>query len=116
MAHALTFGETPSGDDKMWGLFAHLTSFVIPLLGALVIYLIHKDKPFIAYHAAQSLGFQVAIWVAGAIISVISVMTCGLGGILYALLVPAYFIPLYGAWIAYEGQWTGYPLMSKLGR
>ncbi len=119
MSHSLTFGETPSSDDKLWGVAAHLVCMVFPVVGifgSLAIYLIHRDKPFIAYHAAQSLGLQAGIWIAGVIVSVISGVTCGLGAILYLPLAMAYFIPLYGAYIAYEGQWKGYPLIEKLGR
>lgn len=116
MSHAMTFGDPPSPDDKMWSMFAHLSSFVVPIFGSLVLYLIHKDKPYIAYHAAQSLGFQIAIWVAGAIISVIAGVTCGFGAILYFALVPAYFVPLWTAYVAYNGEWKGYPLIGNLGR
>ena len=116
MSHALTFGETPTSDDILWGVIGQLAAFFVPIIGSLVVYLIHKDKPFVAYHAAQGLGLQITAWVAAAIISVIAGVTCGLGAILYVCVIPLYFAPLYGAWQAYNGEWTGYPLIGKLGR
>ncbi|MSP56642.1 MAG: DUF4870 domain-containing protein [Myxococcales bacterium] len=116
MSHAMTFGEQASSDDKMWAMFAHLSSFVLPFFGSLLLYAMHKDKPYISYHAAQSLGFQVLLWVAGAVISVVTVVTCGVGSVLYFALVPAYFLPIWSAYVAYSGEWKGYPMISQLGK
>lgn len=116
MSHAMTFGEEPTSDDRLWGLLAHLSAFVVPFFGSLVIYLIHKDKPYIAYHAAQCLAAQFGVYVAGAIISVIAAVTCGVGSILYLALLPAPLLPLWGAYLAYVGEWKGYPLIGAVGR
>ena len=104
MSHALTIGETPTSDDKLWGAVAHLSAFVfIPGAGAVIFYLIYKDKSaFIKYQAIQSLVVQLAIYILGG-------LTCGFGLILLLL-------PLYGAWKAYEGSWEGYPLLWNVGK
>lgn len=104
MSHALTFGETPTSDDKLWGALAHVSSYIfIPGLGALILYLIYKDKsPYVRYHAVQSMVVQLAIYI-------VSGITCGLGLILL-------LIPLYGAWKAYEGDWDGYPMLGGFGK
>jgi hypothetical protein len=104
MSNALTWGDEPTSDDKLWGMLAHVSAFVVPWgLGALALYLVYKDKaPYVRYHAVQSLVVQVAIWV-------ISGLTCGLGLILFLL-------PLLGAYKAYNGEWAGYPLIEGVGR
>ena len=116
MSHAMTFGETASGDDKLWALCAHLSVYIFPFFGSLLLYLVHKDKPFVAYHAAQSFALQVAIWAAGIVVAMIAGVTCGVGAILGAPLALAYFLPLWGAFVAYNGEWQGYPMLSQLGR
>lgn len=104
MSHALTFGETPTSDDKLWGALAHASSYIlIPGVGAILLYVIYKDKsPYIRYHAVQSMVVQLVIYIIGGI-------TCGLGLILL-------LIPLWGAWKAYEGDWDGYPLLGGFGK
>lgn len=103
MANALTWGETPTDDDKLWGMLGHLVAFVFPLGGPLVVWLIYRDKAiFVRYHALQSLIFQV-------IIAVIGSVTCGIGFLLLAL-------QLWLAWRAYQGEWAGYPLIDGIGR
>ncbi len=116
MSHAMTFGEPASSDDKLWGLLAHLTSFLVPFFGSLIVYLIHKDKPFIAYHAAQAMVVQFAVYIAASVIGVIAGVTCGIGAILYVCLIPAPLFPIYGAWKAYQGDWHGYPLIGGIGK
>lgn len=100
--NAMVWGATPSEDDKLWGLVSHLTCFVVPWIGALVMYLVFKDRPYVRYHAVQALVVQFAVWI-------ISAITCGLGLILF-------LVPLYGAYKAYGGTWDGYPLIGGIGR
>lgn len=123
-SHALTFGDTATSDDKNWGLLAHLSIYVAAFMGPLVVWLIFKDKsPFIKYHAMQALILQAAMWISGAllgfIITVVSFVTCGFGSVLYLaylLYIPLAFVPLWGAYRAYEGAWEGFPGMSNFGR
>jgi len=99
----MTWGESPTSDDKLWGLVAHLSAFVGWMgLGALLMYLVFKDKPYIRYHAVQSGVVQIAIWIIGTV-------TCGLGFILF-------LVPIWGAYKAYQGDWDGYPVISGVGR
>lgn len=65
---------SPSSDDKMWGMFSHLSGLVagfvlsftsLPALGfvgPMVIYLMKKDEsPFIADQAKEALNFNISI-------------------------------------------------------
>ena len=116
--NALYWGGSTSADDRMWALLAHLSTFlVIPIIWPLIIWALGKGKPFIRYHAIQAVGVQVALWVAGAVIvPAISFVTCGMGAILYLPLAVLAFVPLYGAWKAFSGVWSGYPMLSDFGK
>jgi uncharacterized protein len=117
----MTWGETPSSDDKTMALLAHLSVFVAPFLGPIVFYVLFQEKSaFIKYHAVQALVSHVLVWVVILIgltmVTLISFITCGIGGVLYPLLGVIPFIHLYGAFKAYQGEWDGYPLMTGVGR
>ncbi|MGQ9462395.1 MAG: DUF4870 domain-containing protein, partial [Candidatus Fervidibacter sp.] len=75
-----------SDDERLWAMLAHLLTLVgyIVWLGAyvipLVIYLAFKNKsPFVAFHALQSLFFQLMLLVVGAfclMVSLTIVLAC----------------------------------------
>lgn len=63
-------------DERTWGMLAHLsvllnlvTGFLGPV-AALIIYLVYKDRSrVVAYHALQSLIFQLITWVGGGLLT-----------------------------------------------
>ncbi len=63
------------GDERTWGMLSHLsvllnlvTGFAGPI-AALVVYLIYKDRSrFVAYHALQSMLFQLIWWYGGGLL------------------------------------------------
>jgi len=115
--HALSFGDAATSDDKTMALLSHLSIYVATFIGPLVFWLIFKEKStYIKYHAMQALIFQAALWILSVVIGAITVVTCGFGGVLYLVLVPLFFVPLYGAYVAYNGEWSGFPGLSGFGR
>lgn len=108
---AVRFGDPANDEDRLWGMLAHLSNLFIPALGALVVYLIYKDKSkFVSYHAIQAFVAQGALWaVSGTIIGV----TCGFG--LPILLVPYVLAVVWGL-KANKGEWTGFPIIDAIGR
>jgi hypothetical protein len=117
----LTWGETPTSDDKTMALLSHLSVYVFPFLGPIIFYLIFQEKSrFIKYHAVQALLSHAALWgmeIIGIIlITIISTITCGIGSVLYIVLLPLPLLHLWGAYKAYQGEWEGYPLVSGIGR
>ena len=88
----------PSGEDKQWGLFAHLSSLlglIIPfgnIIGPLIVWQIKKDSlPFAADQGKEALNFNITIAIA-AIIS----------GLLTLVLIGFLLLPLVGlAWLVF---------------
>lgn len=103
MSHAMTWGESPTSDDKLWGMVAHLSVPIVPFFGALALYVVFKDTGrFVKYHAVQSLLLQLVGWI-------LSGVTCGVGSVVFLL-------ALWLAWRAYNGEWAGYPLLEGVGK
>jgi uncharacterized Tic20 family protein len=80
-------------DERTWSIVAHLSVLAglvgLMPLGALVVWLVYKDRsPRVSFHALQALWYQIAwlvIWVIASIIGLIlTVVTLGIGIILVA--------------------------------
>jgi uncharacterized protein len=78
------------GDERTWGMLAHLSTFLNLVTGfggpiaALIIYLVYRDRSrFIAYHALQSMIFQLIWWFGGGVL--IGLMWAIVGGLSMAL-------------------------------
>ena len=115
----------PSGEERAWGVLAHLlaaagymTGFgYLGWVGPLVVWIKKRDgSPFIAYHALQSLFFQLA-WTA--------VLTVGWSLLFYAhWLIPILFfavsIPVVWSLIAavrtFNSGWFEYPVAGGWAR
>ncbi len=87
---------TPS-EERSWAMLAHfsillnLVTGLLGMAGALVIYLVYQDRSrYVAYHALQSLIFQLIVWLGGGILTAI-VWT--ITGTLSAILVGLICIP-----------------------
>jgi hypothetical protein len=120
--HALTWGETPTNDDKLWGALAHLSCFTgFVILGPIVVMLLFGEKsPYVKYHAMQAIVGQVAVVIVGFVaslaISLLSFVTCGFGGLLFFALPLLGLVPLWGAWIAWNAKWEGFPMLTDFGK
>lgn len=86
------------GEERTWALFSHLSGLLNLLTGfagpiaALIIYMVYKDRSrFVAYHALQSMIFQLIWWFGGGVL--IGVMWAVVG-ILSALLIGIVLIPV----------------------
>jgi uncharacterized Tic20 family protein len=86
-----------TSEERSWSLLAHLsvllnlvTGFAGPI-GALIIYLIYKDRSrLVAYHALQSMIFQLIWWYGGGLL--IGAMWAVVG-VLSAILIGVILIP-----------------------
>ncbi|MFH1524548.1 MAG: DUF4870 domain-containing protein [Chloroflexota bacterium] len=103
---ALPLQPLAPGDERTWGMLAHLsvllnliTGFAGPI-AALVIYLIYKDRSrLVSYHALQAMIFQLIWWCGGgvligvmwAIVGALSAIVIGIVLIPFALLLTLVF-------------------------
>jgi uncharacterized membrane protein len=89
-----------TSDDK---LFAALDYVFAPLVPIIVMLMEDKkNRPFIKAHNAQALVMGVIMIV---VVPILAAFTCGIGAILW-------FIMLYWAYKAYQGQYVTIPVVT----
>lgn len=96
--------EQITDDDKLWALLSWL-----PWIGwilAVIALLIEpqKDRPFVRYHAVQSLAANVVLTVLGIVLGVTVILSC-IAPFLWLVL-------LYPAIKAYQGEWVEIPWLT----
>jgi len=116
-------GQMPvSNEERTWAMLAHLLALLgyVIWVGAyvapLVIYLVYKDKSsFVAFHALQSLFFQLALLVLAAIC--IPLIFCLVGiPLVFLLSVGALAYVIVAAIKAHNGELFEYWLVGKWAR
>ncbi len=98
--------EYPSitSDDKLWSALSYVFA---PIVGIIVLLLEDKkSRPFIKYHAVQSIAISVVVFLLSIIITTI---TFGFGGLCVPL---AWLVFLYWAYKAYQGEYVQIPWVS----
>ena len=96
-------GAEITSDDKLWAALAYVVSPVVPII--LMLMEDKKNRPFIKAHNAQALVAGVVLYL---ILTVISVVTCGFGAVLFVL----WFVMLYWAYKAYQGEYVTIPVIT----
>lgn len=122
-------GESmPTQEERLWAMLAHLSGLLgcVTMIGQyvapLVIFLIFRERSrFVAYHAIQQLLFQLLILIASAILTIVAVVTCGIGliivvplAVLLCLAGLAYIV--WAALEAYNGKWFRIPWVGDMAR
>lgn len=86
-----------SSDDKLW---AALSYIFFPLISIILLVMEEKKaRPFIKYHAVQSLVIGIVMWI-------IAAVTLGCGAILFLIM-------FYWAYKAYQGEMFEIPVVSN---
>lgn len=88
----------PSPEERQWAMLAHL-SILLNLvsgiggpLAALVIYLVYRDRSrYVAFHALQSLVFQLIAWVG---VGALALLLGVLASLLLMVVVGIFLLPL----------------------
>lgn len=106
-------------DEKTWAIVTHLAGIFLGFIPSLIVYLVFKGRgPFLEAHAKTALNFQIS-WTLytialSIVISIIAVITFGIGAALFAVV---YLIPIVvlvfaiiAAVKASQGQYYTYPL------
>ncbi len=122
--------------SRGWAIGAHLLGLGIGIMsaatlafvGPLLVYLVHKDDPFIEHHAKEALNFQLTVLLA-LVVSVIAaipaviigVLTLGIGLLLLGIVVLTaivlwFVLPIMAAVSASNGQGYRYPLTIRFIR
>jgi uncharacterized membrane protein len=96
--------EELTDDDKLWSALG----YPIPFLPIIALLMEEKRaRPFIKFHAVQSLTLNVVLWV---IFFILTVITLGLG----SLCAPIFWlVTLWPAYEAYQGKRLELPLITK---
>lgn len=93
-------------DDKLWAALG----YPIPLISIIVLLMEEKKaRPFIKFHAVQSLIFNVVLYI---LIFLVSLVTLGFGAICAPVLWLAVFWPAYDAYA--KGNYTEIPVITNL--
>ena len=120
-------GEMSAQDERTWSMLAHLSVLLSLVTGiggpiaALVIWLVYKDKSqSVAFHALQSLWYQVAwavILFVGWSITLI-LMFVLIGFLLVPVMTIASLVPFvhqcYAAYKVYQGVDYRYPVIADM--
>jgi len=96
----------PPEDVESGKLMAVLGLIISP---AWIIPLVTRDNAFSLYHAKQAAVLNIFAMIAGAIITVISVVTCGFGGFLAIALLAFLYPWIMGLIYAAQGQYRPMP-------
>jgi uncharacterized membrane protein len=89
-----------TSDDKLWTALSYVFSPLVP-----VILLLMEDKkarPFIKFHAVQSLAVGIVLII---VVPIIAVITLGCGSILWLIM-------FYWAYKAYQGEMFNIPVVT----
>jgi uncharacterized protein len=109
-----------TNDEKMWGMFCHLSALVallgVPfgnLLGPLVVYLIKRDEySFVNSQGKESLNFQISVIIYYAIAGVLCLILIGF--VLLGIIFLFHIIYTVIASIkAHNGEHYHYPLTIR---
>lgn len=94
-----------TSDDKLWAALSYVFA---PIVGIIVLLMEEKKgRPFIKFHAVQSIAVSIVFWIVAAILATI---TFGIGGICAPLL---WLVFLYWAYKAYQGEMFNIPVVTN---
>ena len=103
-----------NSDDTIWAILAHLSYFLLPFIGPLIIYLIKKDQsPFVRAHAAQALNFHITLLIASIVSAILILLVIGIV-MLIALGIAGVVFTILAAMAAGRGQPYRYPYTWNL--
>ena len=112
------YGTQPplsDSDQRMWAMLAHVGGILFSFVAPLVIWLVFKDRGrFVEEQAKEALNFQITLAIAAVAVTIISVVTLGIGSILYLAFIVALVFMIMAAVAANKGEAYRYPLNIRL--
>jgi uncharacterized membrane protein len=105
--------QTPLGspditsDDRLWAALG----YPIPIIPIIVLLMEDKkNRPFIRFHAVQSLALNIVLWVVYFILTFVSF------GILSLCAPFVWLVTLWPAYVAYQGKYQDLPVITNFIR
>jgi uncharacterized protein len=101
-------------DERMWGLFAHLSGIIFGFLGPLVIWLVQRERSvFVNDQGKEALNFQITLLIGYLGSWVLTFVV--IGALILPLLVLASIVfSILGAVAAQRGERYRYPVTLRL--
>lgn len=94
-----------TSDDKLWAALSYVFA---PIVGIIVLLMEDKKaRPFIKFHAVQSIAVSVVFWI---IATIITTVTIGFGGLCVPVL---WLVFVYWAYQAYQGKMVNIPVVTN---
>ncbi|MCH2102604.1 MAG: DUF4870 domain-containing protein [Planctomycetes bacterium] len=94
----------------------HVLALFTGFIGPLVIWLIKKDESeYIDQHGREALNFQISLLLCSLVATFLSIITCGVGAVLFLPLVLLLWVGCFiAAMQGYKGELCKYPLALQL--
>jgi uncharacterized Tic20 family protein len=101
-------------DQRLWATLAHISG-LFSFLGPLIIWLVLKDRgAFVEDQSKEALNFQITLAILGVAMTIITVITLGIGAFLYLYYIAAVVFMILAAVAANRGERYRYPLTIRL--
>jgi uncharacterized Tic20 family protein len=99
-------------DEKLWSTLVHVGGIFFSFIPALIGYLVLKDRgPFVRAHTQTALNFQISVIIYSIVLTIFSVITIGLGALLFIPFGIAILVFMILAAVkANTGEYYKYPL------
>src|SRR5947209_3502372 len=107
----------PTQEDRTQAMLMWLLSLVIGFISPLIFMFVSKDREFVYRNTMQALAFGIALFILYAIVTVLAVVSCGIGALLYVIPgIIGIIVPIIGAITANNGAVYAPPISSQLAR
>ncbi|MEO8330186.1 MAG: DUF4870 domain-containing protein [Candidatus Nanopelagicales bacterium] len=108
------FPPAQQSDETVWALLAHLSFFVLALIGPLIIMLVATEqRPFARAHAVEALNFHITLLIAAIVSAILIIIIIGLF-MLLAVFIAGLIFTIMAAIAASKGEGYRYPLTLRL--
>ena len=103
-------------EQRMWAMLAHILPVVgVGFVAPLVIWLVFKERGrFVEEQAKEALNFQITVTIAAVLVWIITIITLGIGGLLFLAFIAALVFMIMAAIAANKGQAYRYPVCLRL--
>lgn len=103
-------------DQRMWAMLSHIGAILLGFIAPLVVWLMYKDKSrFVEEQAKESLNFQITMIIGWFVIMILTVLTFGIGSLLFFVLWAVILVfCIMAGMAANKGEAYRYPFALRL--